>query len=90
MNTTMRDAPVATAGKSAFPMETRDRPVIHVLVAYFSPAFGVISAPRLMPLEDAVDYARYGFTVIPDPFDLEDLTRYEQILRSQGDRRPDH
>jgi hypothetical protein len=59
-----------------------DRPVLHCLVAFVSPAFGLCSEPRVMPLEDAADYARFGFSVIVDPQDQSDLQRWEQIQRS--------
>lgn len=59
-----------------------DRPILHALVAYVSPAFGLVSQPRMMPLDEAVDYARFGFTVIVDPQDQSDLQRWEQVQRS--------
>ena len=59
-----------------------DRPHLHALVAFFSPVFGLVSDPRVMPLEDAVDYQTAGFIVLVDPQDQEDLARWEQVQRS--------
>lgn len=59
-----------------------DRPILHALVAYLSPVFGLVSEPRVMPLEEAVDFARAGFAVIVDPQDQSDLQRWEQVQRS--------
>ncbi len=64
-----------------------DKPTLHALVAFFSPVFGLVSEPRMMPLEDAVDYQRAGFVVFVDPQDEEDLARWEQIERSKSARR---
>lgn len=64
-----------------------DKPVLHALVAYFSPAFGLVSDPRIMPLEDAVDFQRAGFVVFVDPSDEADLARWEQIQRSLTPKR---
>jgi hypothetical protein len=36
-----------------------------------------------MTLDEAVVFAEQGFEVIPDPFDLEELTRWEQMHRSR-------
>ena len=67
-----------------------DRPVLHALVAFVSPAFGLMSEPRILPLEDAVDYARFGFTVLVDPADERELVMWEAIQRSRSrpNRRP--
>lgn len=62
-------------------------PHLHALVAYFSPAFGLCSQPRVMPLEDAVDFQKAGFVVLVDPGDEEDLVRWEQIQRSRTPKR---
>lgn len=59
-----------------------DKPVLHALVAYFSPAFGLCSDPRVMPLEEAVDFQRAGFVVLVDPADERDLTHWEMVQRS--------
>jgi len=64
-----------------------DKPILHALVAYFSPAFGLCSDPRIMPLEEALDFLRAGFVVLVDPGDEEDLVRWEQIQRSRTSRR---
>lgn len=63
-------------------MEPDDRPTLHALVAYFSPAFGLLSEPRVMPLEEAVDYAKAGFAVLVDPADEWDLALYERLQRA--------
>ena len=67
-------------------MDTDDRPPIRCLVAWWSPAFGILGDPdlwpRVMSLEDAADYAKAGATVMLDPFDMELFTRYEQAQRA--------
>lgn len=64
-----------------------DRPVLNCLVGFISPVFGLVNQPRLMTLEDSLEYARLGFSVIVDPFDASDLARWEQIERSKTTRR---
>ncbi len=64
-----------------------EKPHLHALVAYFSPIFGLCSIPRMMPLEDAVDYQRLGFVVLVDPADERDLTHWEMIQRSLKQKR---
>jgi hypothetical protein len=64
-----------------------DKPVLHCLVGFLSPLFGLVNQPRVMTLEEAVEYARYGFYVMVDPFDASDLARWEQIERSKVTRR---
>ena len=62
-------------------MDPDERPHLHALVAWFSPTFGVLGDPliwpKIMPLEDAVDYARAGAVVLVDPADECDLAIYE-------------
>lgn len=36
-----------------------------------------------LTLDEAVMFAEQGFEIIPDPFDLEALTRWEQLQRSK-------
>lgn len=64
-----------------------ERPTLHALVAFVSPAFGLCSEPRIMPLADAADYAQFGFTVLVDPSDEAALVRYEQLERSKVTQR---
>ena len=59
-----------------------DRPVPHALVGYFFAPFGLCSEPRIMPLDEAVEYARVGYVVFVDPSDEQDLARWEQMQRS--------
>ncbi len=59
-----------------------DKPHLHALVAFFSPVFGLCSEPRVMPLEDAVDFQRAGFVVLIDPADERDLVHWEMVQRS--------
>lgn len=40
-----------------------------------------------MPLEDAVDYQRYGFWVLVDPATESELVRWEQLERSKQGRK---
>lgn len=61
---------------------TDDRPAIRCLVGFLCPSFGLVGQPRVMTLEEAADYARFGFVVMVDPADLSDLARWEQIQRS--------
>lgn len=58
------------------------RPHLHALVAFYSPPFGFLSEPRVMPLEDAADYARFGFIVLVDPADERELAMWEILDRS--------
>jgi len=62
-------------------MEHESRPKVTALVAYFCPPFGCVTEPRVMPLEDAADFAQFGFAVLVDPQDEADLVRYEQLQR---------
>jgi hypothetical protein len=38
----------------------------------------------MFTLEEGAGYAEMGFQVLADPFDLEDLTRWEQLHRSKN------
>ena len=58
------------------------RPKLHGLVCYFSPVFGCVTVPQVMPLELAVDYQRAGFAVLVDPADERDLAMYERLERA--------
>ena len=64
-------------------MEPLARPILHALVCYFSPAFGCVSEPRVMPLEEAIDFQRVGFAVLMDPEDERDLAMHERLERAQ-------
>ncbi len=63
-------------------MEHEARPALHALVAFWSDPFGLVSEPRVMPLEDAVDYLRFGFAVLVDPEDERDLAMFERLERA--------
>lgn len=63
-------------------METNDRPCLHALVAYFSPGFGLLTEPKVLPLDDAMDYRHYGFTILVDPMDERDLATWERYQRA--------
>ncbi len=67
-------------------MEYESRPHLHALVAFFCAPFGLMSEPKVMPLEDAVDYARFGFVVLVDPQDERDLAMWEILERSSKPR----
>lgn len=58
-----------------------DKPVFHVFVGYLCPPYGLIGQTKVMPLDEAVEYAALGFTVIRDPFAASDLARWEQLQR---------
>lgn len=62
-----------------------DRPVVHAVVGYIT-EYGVASQPTVKTLDEAEEFARVGFYVMVDPFDMEDLTRWEQIQRSMKRR----
>lgn len=64
-----------------------DKPILHALVAYVSPVFGVVGEPRMMPLEEALDYATVGFAVLVDPMDEAELVRWEQLQRAMTTHR---
>ena len=64
-------------------MEYESRPHLHALVAFVDPDFGIIRTdPKMMPLEDAVDFARYGFVILLDPQDEQDLAMWERLQRA--------
>lgn len=63
-------------------MDCEARPQLHALVGYFCPVFGLLTEPKILPLEDAVDYARFGFCVLVDPQDERDLAMYERLQRA--------
>ena len=58
------------------------RPRISCLVAFYCAPFGLLTEPKVMPLEDAADYARYGFVVLVDPQDQQDLAMWEILERT--------
>jgi hypothetical protein len=58
-----------------------DRPVIRCIVGKELPD-GCHVKKDCVTLEDALDFALFGFAVMQDPFDQSDLVRYEQIQRS--------
>lgn len=62
------------------------KPILHALVGYFCPPFGLVSEPRVMPLEDAVDFHDWGFWVLVDPADERDLATWERAQRWLGKR----
>lgn len=70
-------------------METDETPHLHALVAWFSPAFGILGDPlvwpKVMPLEEAVDFATAGAVVLVDPADEYDLAMYENRQRAVRD-----
>lgn len=64
-------------------MDPDERPKIRALVAH-STTDGLFTEPRVVSLEQAVDYARYGFVVLIDPADECDLATWERHQRSGG------
>lgn len=61
-----------------------DRPVVHCIVAWWpTPESECVIRPKqgVLTLEEAVMYADAGFAVMTDPFDMEALTRWEQLQR---------
>ena len=69
-------------------MEYESKPHLHALVAFYCPAVGLLTEPKVMPLEDAVDYARFGFTVLVDPADERDLAMWERLQRAVATPNP--
>ena len=59
-----------------------DRPVVHCILAIrYADGEYRVRAGEPVTLDDALDFVRLGYEVIPDPFDLELLTRWEQLRR---------
>lgn len=82
-------------------MDCDERPKIRALVACFSPVFGVVGHgpvaltdsvpeahvwPKLIPLEEAVDYMQGGFAVLIDPQDERDLAMHERLERAMAEK----
>ena len=68
-------------------METDDHPpALHALVAWFSPVFRILGDPlvwpKVMPLDEAVDFAIAGAVVLVDPADERDLAMHENRQRA--------
>lgn len=63
-------------------MESEGRPEIHALVGFYCEPYGLITKPRWMSLEEAVDFSRFGFVVLVDPQDERDLAMYERLERA--------
>ena len=59
-------------------MDGLDRPAIRALVAYWSPAFGLVRSPLLCSLEEAAQYHRLGFMVLVDPADEAAFTHWTE------------
>lgn len=64
-----------------------ERPKVRCLVAKQLPNGEYIVRPRApmfadITLDDAVEYAKLGWEVMPDPFDQAELVRWEQLNRS--------
>ena len=69
-------------------MDAAQRPHLHALVGYWSDVFGLCSEPRVMPLEDAVDFARIkGFVIFVDPADERELAAHERLERMLSAKR---
>jgi hypothetical protein len=56
-------------------------------VAYFSPAFGLMTEPRLVCLEEAADYHKLGYAVLVDPVSEIEFATWERSQRSRWFRR---
>jgi hypothetical protein len=81
----MRGARAARCGGSAS-MRYETRPRLTALVGFFAPPHGVITKMRILPLEEAVGFVRFGFTILVDPADERDLATWEReqrLLRMQ-------
>ena len=64
-----------------------DKPALRALVGYFSPAFGLLTIPKLVSLDDAADYAQSGFVVLVDPADERALVMWEGWQRACAPKR---
>jgi hypothetical protein len=63
-----------------------DRPVVHCLLAWRLPDGDYIVRDRIATLEDAADFARFGWEVLVDYATMEALTRWEQLHRTPSQR----
>ena len=68
-------------------MPYESKPHLHALVAFWCAPFGLMDDPRVMPLEDAADYARFGWAVLVDPQDERDLAMWERLERASAPKR---
>lgn len=58
------------------------RPVVHCLIGMRLPDGDyVVRRGDPLTLDEAVEFIRFGWECIPDPMDLEVLTRWEQLNR---------
>lgn len=63
-------------------METR--PIVHCLLAKRLPdGEYLVKKGDPFTLEEAADFATFGWEVFVDPWDLEALTRWEQMQRTK-------
>lgn len=61
-----------------------DKPVIRCLVAFrFFTSDYHVKRGDPVTLAEALEWSRLGWEVMPDPFDQEELTRWEQMHRSK-------
>ena len=60
-----------------------DRPVVHAIVAWRLPnGQYIVRKGEPVTLAVAADFARVGWEVFPDPWELDALTRWEQLQRA--------
>lgn len=63
------------------------RPRLHALVGWYREPYGLIGDGHYVSLEDAVDYHRFGASVLVDPADEYALAAYERAERAgRGDQ----
>lgn len=62
------------------------RPQLHALVGWYEEPFGLIRS-KIVSLEVAVDYQKFGAWVLIDPDDEQQLATYERQQRSYAPTR---
>ena len=62
------------------------RPPIRCVVGYLLPGGELRVYSKVVSQEDARELAEFGWMVLDDPFDWEELTRYEQLERALSQR----
>ncbi len=59
-----------------------DRPTVRALVGWMLPNGEFVVRKNVVSLEQAADYAQYGWAVLVDPMDESQLARWNQLHRT--------